>query len=365
MNYINKIDKKTLFSILTLCLFGVFIMFSVSPAIAYRINIAKFQIALKHVAFLFVALAIMFKVSTLKDNEILRLSMFSYIILILMLILVLFFGPDIKGAKRWIKIPFLMALQPSEILKPFFIVINAMFLRNLNTRVLFKVSVSLGSFILIGSLLIKEPDFGMFCIYAAVWISQLFIAGFNIKHMMQILASFLVAIVLLISVLPHAKQRILSFTDKSSEPKYQVEKALQSMIEGGDLGKGPGDGTIKFQLPDVYTDYIFSAIGEEFGYIICFIITCLYIFIVIHNLLLAKMESDLMKANIISGIIIMFGLQSFINIGVNINLLPSKGMTLPFISYGGSAIVSMGICFGILFSITNRKNEFKSRYNLY
>ncbi len=364
-DYICNIDTKTLFSVVALCLFGIFIMFSVSPAIAHRINISQFQIAIKHLIFLSISFVLMIKISNIKDDTIIRFSIILYIFFIVMLLLVLFFGPDIKGAKRWIKIPLLMSLQPSELLKPFFIVVNAMFLRNLKTRQFFKVTTSFVLFAIISVLLIKEPDFGMFCVYLSIWITQLFVAGFRLKYMMSFFVAMFIGIILLISVLPHAKNRLESFMNKDNKPKYQVEKALQSMIEGGDLGKGPGDGTVKFQLPDVYTDYIFSAIGEEFGYVICFTITLLYIFIIIHNLLLAKIEADIMKSNIIIGIIVMFALQVFINIGVNIDLLPSKGMTLPFISYGGSAIIGMGINFGILLAFTNKKNSYKTRYNMY
>ncbi len=367
-NFFNTwhgLDKKTLFFTLMLCMFSIFITCSISPAIAKRINVYKFQFAFKHVFFLLFSISLMLIIATMKQDFIIKFSMLAFVVLVIMLLAVIIFGAEIKGARRWIKLPFIVALQPSELLKPFFVVVNALILRNLNSHRNRKLAISAAGLLIIDILLIGEPDFGMFCMYSFIWIAQVFIAGFPLKHLVKMLLAIIAIMIVLIASLPHTRQRIISFAGGNGELKYQVEKALQSMAEGGNFGKGPGDGSIKFQLPDVHTDYIFAAIGEEFGYIICLLITLVYFFIVIHNLLIAKSEPDMLKANIIIGIALMFGLQAFINLGVSINLLPSKGMTLPFISYGGSACIGMGISFGILLALTSRNSSYNSKYNLY
>jgi cell division protein FtsW len=352
--WLIDVDKHTLLPVLVLFIVGIVAILSVSPAIAGRISVAKFYIAQKHIVFVVVAIGTMIAFSCIAEEWLITISIVLGLISLLLLAGVLFGSSSVKGAKRWIDLG-VISLQPSEILKPFFIIINSFFLQNIQRNTLIKIFCSSILTSIICLLLILEPDNGMMLLYVATWLAMLFFANINLRFLGIVGTAGLFGMLGVYLAFDHVRYRINAFFSGDAQLQYQVKKAIQSVAEGGFFGKGPGEGIVKFQLPDSYTDYIFATIAEEWGYIICCAIICIYFYISLHNVALHSLQKNDFKRYAIFGIIFMFTLQVFINIGVSINMMPSKGMTLPFISYGGSAMIGMAMMFGILLSLT-RKN---------
>lgn len=363
LHWWSCLDKPILFAILFLQFIGLLIMFSVSPATAARINAPKFHFFIKHVYFTIISIALLVFFSTLREKFIIWLSIFTLPFMIIILLLTLFIGTNIKGATRWITIPFFTTVQPSELLKPIFLVANAFFLNRLNYYTKVKFTTSITIMTLIAILLLWEPDVGTTLVLCVCWTIQIFIANSPLWIIGIIIISGFLSIPILYLTFPHVQLRLKSFFNNCEE-KYQVLKATQAIQEGHLFGKGPGEGNVKYQLPDVHTDYIFAAIAEEWGWIACIILISLYLFIILRIFKLSyKIENDV-KRNTIISIASLIGIQVFVNIGVNLDILPSKGITLPFISYGGSSLLSMGIMFGIILAITKKKYGLPHDYNL-
>lgn len=357
-------DKVTLNCTLMLIGIGFVILLSISPAISARVGVNKYHFILKQAIFIPISLFLIYYVARQNIETIIKHSHLFVLFFTFLLLLVLIIGIDIKGSKRWINIGF-FAIQPSEILKPFFIILNAKILGQINNEN-FKEKVLKILFLvfLISALLISEPDFGMMFIYGSTFLVQMFVSGISIYFLGNlIIVLFLFSIISFI-ILPHVKYRIMNFLFSDNiNINYQIKKSIQSIQDGGFFGKGPGNGVVKYQLPDSHTDYIFAVICEEFGYIMATFIILLYCTIIFRNIKkVHNFTIDITKIILMYGIIFMFSMQVFINIGVNINILPSKGMTLPFISYGGSAIIGMSIMIGILLSLTKEDNKMKSPY---
>lgn len=297
--FFNEIDKGSVITIFILLVIGVISSASISPAIAKRINIPFYNIFIRHCAyvFLFIIMMIIFSNSKIIFNRSLTFKITSAFIAVLIGVIV--FGNDIKGSKRWIKILGL-SFQPSEMIKPFFIVTNAHLavylsstknkdVRNLN----FIVSTILLCLIVL--LMLLQPDFGSTILFIITWMVQMFTGNLKMIFFLMMLAVFCIVSITGYFILPHVKYRILSFLNQNQEMGYQVKKAIQATHSGGFWGKGIGNGTVKFQLPDVYTDYAFSAIFEEWGFLLCSIIIFLFLFIIIKNYLYIFHEKDQFK----------------------------------------------------------------------
>jgi cell division protein FtsW len=358
-NFFNSwwwtVDHFILIALAVIVAISAVMVATASPAVADRIGLESFYFIRRQLLYLLISIIIIFGISCLSPLAIRRFSCIGVAICIVLLIAVLFFGPETKGARRWLYI-FGFSLQPSEFIKPFFAVVVGWILsqRFYNHEFpAFKVSIF--CYLIIISLLILQPDFGMVVTISMVWAGQLFLAGLPLT---LIFAASIMAIVGVIGAyffLPHVTKRIDNFLDPASSENYQVKKSLEAFQNGGLYGKGPGEGIVKQSLPDSHTDFVFAVVGEELGVITCIIIVMLFAIIIIRGLTRLSQESDHFIVLATTGLLMQFGIQAFINMGVTLHLLPTKGMTLPLISYGGSSMFAVSIGLGIILAMTRRR----------
>ncbi len=358
LNAIKKwwidIDKINFVIVLGIIIFGLMMTASSGSAIAKRINVDKFFFLKKQMFFAMIALCLLVIISFL-DGE--KIKIFSLIGLggsIIFLLLVLLFGSEAKGARRWISLGG-FTLQPSEFTKTFFVVFNAFLLQKFyHEKAHIKYGVSAGLYFVIVALLILQPDFGMTLIFTALWAVQLFLSGlplFSISLLGVIAAVGGIGAYL---VFPHIRDRISKFTD-SGEKNYQVERSLDAFVNGSFFGEGPGNGVVKKFIPDAHTDFVFAVVGEEYGIFSCAMIIIVFAYLITRIVKRALEEEDLFTYLALCGLMMQFTMQVIVNVGVSLRLFPTKGMTLPFISYGGSSMMSMAICFGLILAFTKRK----------
>jgi len=348
------IDKPNFFLIIGIMFFGLMMIASSSPAIAKRIDVDKFFFLKKQLIFACVAIILLMAISLLDHEKIKLLGIVGLGISIVFLLLVLVKGVEIKGARRWVSI-LGFTLQPSEFAKTFFIVVNAFLLQRLSTQKWqIKYGISAGLFFVIVCFLLLQPDFGMTLTFTALWAAQLFLYG---------LPMFLIGALGVLAILggigaylvfPHVEDRINRFLD-SGEKNYQVERSLDAFVNGSLFGTGPGNGVVKKYIPDAHTDFIFAVVGEEFGVLSCVILLALFAYFITRIVKHLMDEEDQFSYLALCGLMMQFSMQVIVNIGVSIRLLPTKGMTLPFISYGGSSMISMAICFGLILAFTKKK----------
>ncbi|GGE13790.1 cell division protein FtsW [Polymorphobacter glacialis] len=355
------IDKLLLTFVFALIGCGIIAVAAASPAAAQRLSGAAFKYGdlyflKRQVFWVAIGLPVMFGVSMLPVSWAKRAALIGTAVFLAALILVPSFGAAKNGAERWLSIAG-FEVQPSEFLKPMFVVTTAWLLAlRFEDRSLPTMQLSFGVLVLIAFLLVKQPDFGQTALIMTVWLVQAVLAGMSL-WMLGILAGIAtLGLGLAYLTVDHVSQRIDKFLTGGGDT-YQIDKALDCFRAGGLFGVGPGEGQMKFRLPEPHTDYIFSVIGEEFGMIACLVIAGLYIAIVVRVFLMMLDEDDpfIMLASV--GLATQFGLQATINMAVNIKLLPSKGMTLPFISHGGSSFLALCLGMGLLLSLT-RRNPF-------
>jgi cell division protein FtsW len=357
-NFINRwwkvIDQQTIIAMVILLAFSLMLVTTASPAVANRIGLTDNYFSSRHVVFLALAVIIILTFSLLDKKWIRRLAIFGFLGSLLMLVLVKFYGFEVKGATRWINIGG-FSYQPSEFMKPFFAVVTGwiLSLHYYEEFPSFKVCFIL--FVSVAALLIIQPDFGMLVMVSAVFGIQLFVAGLPIIWLFIAIFASVFGSIGAYLLLPHVASRINRFLDPVNSENYQVTRSLEAFESGGLYGKGPGEGSVKQFLPDSHTDFIFAVAGEEFGAIICLMIIITFAYIVIRILINLLHEDDKFIQIAAIGIISQFGLQAVINMGVSLNLLPTKGMTLPFISYGGSSTLAISIGMGMLLGLTKRK----------
>lgn len=365
-NYIKwwwrSIDQQMIIALVILFVFSIMLVTTSGSAVANRIGLNEYYFASRQLFYLASAFLLIIFFSFLSRKWLKRFSILGFIGSILLLILVRFYGYEIKGATRWINILGL-SIQPSEFVKPFFAVVAGWILSLKFEDEFPSFSICISLYSIVALLLIIQPDFGMLVMVTAVFGIQLFIAGMPIFWI--ILAAFMLVFAVTVAYfwLPHVTKRINSFLDPDSSSNYQVGKSIRAFEHGGLYGRGPGEGAVKQVLPDSHTDFIFAVAGEEFGAIICLIIVGIFAFIVIRSLLKLINEEDKFIQLAASGIISQIGLQAIINIGVTLNLLPTKGMTLPFISYGGSSTLAIAIATGMLLGFTKHKTSL-SKYKI-
>jgi cell division protein FtsW len=353
-----NIDKIILSITCFLILFGLFMNFSSSPSIANRIGVSELFFFKKHIILSIGAFFLLIFFSLLKINHIKTLSVPLFITIIFILFLTLLIGNEIKGAKRWISI-FGFNLQPSEFAKIFFIIFHAFLLdklHNIDSKIKYFASIS--TCILSVFLMILQPDFGMSFMIILLWASQLFLYGLPMISIFLISISAIIGAICAYIFLPHVRDRIDRFLDFGQN--YQVEKSIDAYISGGISGLGPGNGLVKKHIPDAHSDFIFSVVFEEFGLILSLGIIFIFILLITRIVKKNQPEDGYFIYLSISGILIQFAFQIIINIGVAIGILPTKGITLPFISYGGSSLFAMSIAFGIILSMTRKKYNHES-----
>ena len=355
----KNVDKYLLFLILGLFFLGLFFsLVSTSLIASDKLNTNSYYFFLKHFAYISLGIIILFFFSFLNQQILIKISFILFVITFFTLFLVPFIGIEIKGSKRWLDIFFLPRFQPIEILKPFFIITVSLLLSLKNKKLYLKYFLSIVVLFPILLLLIYQPDLGQTLLIAMIWLALIFVSGINIFLfflfflLIGLIASYLV---IFIPKFEYIKIRLLSFLDSSSGNNYQAEKASDAIINGGFFGKGIGEGTLNSRVPEAHTDYIVSVISEEFGAII--VIGILLIYLLFSYKVIQKinfLENDTIKLILIGSVSIIL-LQTFVHIGVNIRLLPTTGMTLPFLSYGGSSIISTALISGIILNLTKRK----------
>lgn len=349
------IDKPLLFSFITLLITGVFLSFAASPVVADRINLDSYFFVKRHAVMAAIAFFIMVVFSILKTKNIRFLSWGIFAVCFVFLILTPIFGTEIKGARRWINL-FGFSLQSSEVIKPTFVVITSWILSQ--SRDVTRINQIVLSGILwlsVIGLILLQPDFGMTFIISAAWFIQIFLAGLPLLWVWVVSFIGIFGGISAYYLLPHVASRINRFLDPTSGDQYQITQSLEAIKSGGFLGQGPGEGMVKRYLPDAHSDFVFSVAAEEFGFIICLIIVSIYGFICIRGTVLARKEHIKFLMLCILGLTYQFSLQALVNIGSSIKLLPTKGMTLPFLSYGGSSLIGIGICAGIILNMTRKR----------
>jgi len=349
------VDRLLLAALTILMLAGLVFLMAGGPPVAERLGLSTFHFVNRQVMFLLPALLIMVPVSFLSLRHIRRLALLVYLGSMVFIMLAFQFGPEIKGAHRWVMIGPL-GIQPSEFVKPAFVVLAAWAFSE-GARRKDMPGALLALMVLPATIipLILQPDFGQTMLITIVWCGLFFVAGLHWFWVMGLGGAGLVGIVAAYEFLPHVRARIERFLDKDSGDTFQVDMAMESFSRGGWLGRGPGEGTVKRILPDAHTDFIFAVTAEEFGIVVCLALLLLFAFIVLRGLMLARRNEDTFCRLAATGLILMFGLQAAINMMVNVHLMPAKGMTLPFISYGGSSLLSLALGMGFLIALTRRR----------
>lgn len=350
------IDKINFSIILILMVFGLMMTATSSPAIAKRIDVEKFYFLKKQILFAIFALGILICISFMNYDQIKVFALIGMAISIILLIMVLGFGSKAKGSTRWLSLGF-FTIQPSEFAKTFFVIFNGYCLhRFVNHKFQYKYGIPILTISIISLLLYFQPDFGMMISFALIFSVQLFLFGLP---WILILILGIGGVVLAIGVylsLPHVEDRINRFLDVKQK-NYQAQRAIDAFANGGYFGKGPGNGMVKKYIPDVHTDFIFSAIGEEYGIISCIVVLLIFAYLVARIVRRAIDENDLFIYLSLCGLMMQFIIQVFVNTSVSLSLIPTKGMTLPFISYGGSSLIATSICFGLILALTKRKYQ--------
>ena len=349
------VDRSLLAGLAILMLAGLVFLMAGGPPVAERLGLSTFHFVNRQVMFLVPALCIIVTVSFLSLRHLRRLALIVYAAGMVLILLAFQYGPEIKGAHRWIMIGPL-GLQPSEFVTPAFVVLSAWAFSEGARRK--DVPGTLMAFLLLPATiipLILQPDFGQTMLVTIVWCGLFFVAGLHWFWVMGLGAGGLLGIGAAYQFLPHVRARIERFLDKDSGDTFQVDTAMESFSRGGWLGRGPGEGSVKRILPDAHTDFIFAVTAEEFGIIVCIALLMVFAFIVLRGLTLARRNEDTFCRLAATGLIFMFGLQACINMMVNVHLMPAKGMTLPFISYGGSSLLSLALGMGFLIALTRRR----------
>ncbi|HXG79146.1 MAG TPA: putative lipid II flippase FtsW [Methyloceanibacter sp.] len=349
------VDRLMFFGLLLLMGAGLVLSLAASPPIAAKFELEPFYFVSRHAALLLPAVAIMFAASTLTPKQIRRVSLIIFLIGIAVMALILGLGPEIKGAKRWLQIGAL-SIQPSEFVKPAFVVLTAWFFNESQKRPdLPAIPLAVVLYAIFAVLLVLQPDFGQTLLVTLVWGAMFFMAGINMAWIAALGAAALGGIVAAYLFVPHVTSRIDRFLDPASGDTYQTDRSIDSFLQGGWFGRGPGEGTVKNVLPDSHTDFIFAVTAEEYGLIACMILLALFAFIVLRGLSKASQEPDGYIRHAVAGLIMLFGFQALINMAVNVGLLPAKGMTLPFISYGGSSLLAMALTMGFALGLTRKR----------
>ncbi|MBR6409307.1 MAG: cell division protein FtsW [Alphaproteobacteria bacterium] len=355
-NWWWTVDKITLSLLMLVIFIGAFLVFSASPSVARTNNFADYHFIKKQIVFIIGALVILFSTSMMRLKNIRRLSIICYLIFLALMIVTLFAGYSTKGASRWIRI-LGFTLQPSEFIKPTFVVVSAWLLEGSKKYADFPGSLlSCGLFALTITMLYLQPDFGMMIVVTSIWVLQLFLAGLP-----MVIVTILPFLGLIMGIgayltLDHVHDRIQQFLFSGGELSYQVRKSMEAFENGNLLGRGPGEGTVKLHLPDAHTDFIFAVAGEEFGVWLCLLLVIIFAIIVIRSLRLSLKDNNLFIIYASAGLAASFGLQSIINMASTLHLIPTKGMTLPFISYGGSSLFASALGMGMLLALTRRNS---------
>lgn len=349
------VDHLTLFAVLILIVFGVILSLSASPSVAERIGADSLHFVRKQATLSIPAIAIIIGVSLLDARSIRRLAVGTLVFSIILLIAALIFGAEIKGATRWVTIGG-VTIQPSEFAKPAFAVVAAwMFSARRLGEDIPGYAISCGLYILILSLFLLQPDVGQAVILTAIWFTQFFLAGLPLLLVVGLGLLGILGFIAAYNIFPHVESRVDRFLDPASGDSYQVNRAMEAFMNGGVMGRGPGEGSVKDVLPDGHADFILAVAGEEFGLIVCLIIVGIYAFVVLRGFTRVLNNNNLFIVLAATGLLVQFGLQALVNMASTLSLIPTKGMTLPFISYGGSSLIALALGIGMVLALTRTR----------
>ncbi|MGJ8535074.1 MAG: putative lipid II flippase FtsW [Alphaproteobacteria bacterium] len=349
------VDRYLLAALLTLMISGVVLSFAASPPIAERLRLDSYHFVFRHIMFAVPAVLLLIGISFLNERQVRRLAMLLLAGGLVMMAATLLVGFEAKGARRWISIAG-FSIQPSEFVKPGFVVICAwLFSEGSKRPDIHGHAIAVGLLVLVCGLLILQPDFGQTMLVAMVWCGIFFLAGMPWLFIIGLALLSVAGILTAYTMIPHVAGRIDRFLNPEGGDTFQVDTALESFTRGGWFGRGPGEGTVKNILPDSHTDFIFAVAAEEYGIIICLVLLALFTFVVMRGFSHALKEHDAFTRLATSGLIALFGVQSVINMAVNLHLMPSKGMTLPFVSYGGSSMMAVAIGMGMVLALTRKR----------
>lgn len=354
-NWWFTVDRPLLAVFLLLMAIGLLINMASSPAVAARIDLAPFHFVKRQIIFLLPAIVVLLATSFLSVQAAKRVSVGAFAVSVVLVILTLQFGAEVKGATRWLNVGSI-AIQPSELLKPAFIVVCAFFFAEKILKPDMPGNI-ISAALLVGcaSLLVLQPDYGQTILVCSVWVMMLFVTGVSWIWIFGLMGLGAVGLMMAYLTVPHVASRIDRYLYPEAGDTYQVDMAREAFERGGLIGTGPGGGNVKQIIPDAHSDFTFAVAGEEFGAIACVVLLSIFCYVVIRGLNKAMNEDDPFRRLAVTGLISLFGLQAVINMGVNVALLPAKGMTLPFISYGGSSLLSMAFAMGLVLSLTRRR----------
>src|SRR5579871_6111161 len=356
-DWMRTADRWLIGSFLALMVIGLVMALAASPAVAERLNLSTFHFVDRQALMLIPTTILMIATSFLSPRHVRRAALVLFGVSFAMIIAALLFGAEVKGARRWI-----LGIQPSEFIKPAFVVLAAWAFTESGRAGPTAILAKALAFLLLPLTivpLILEPDFGQTMLVSIVWASLFFLAGLHWFWVVGVGGLGVLGGLAAFKFSHHVHERVLRFIDPDSSggmvDTFQIDTALQSILYGGWLGQGPGEGVYKRILPDAHTDFVFAVTGEEFGMIACMGLILFFGFIVLRGLWLASRNQDPFCRFVAAGMIVMFGVQSWINMAVNLRAMPAKGMTLPFISYGGSSLMALGIGMGFLLATTRRR----------
>lgn len=346
------VDRWNLGAIALLALIGALLTLAASPAVAERIGLDTFYFARRQVIYLALGLSAMVAVSFLSLRGVRRFAVALMVASVVLMIFTLIFGTEIKGATRWLHIGGI-SIQASEFVKPAFAVLAAwMFSASRLDDQVPGYSIAVGMYIFVVGLLLLQPDVGMSIVISAIWGIQIFVAGLPLIIVIGVALFFLAGSVGAYFMFDHVRGRVDRFLDPDVAEGFQVARALDAFRNGGWAGRGPGEGRVKEVLPDAHADFILAVAGEEFGLIVCIIIVALFAFVVLRGFARIFKDDDFFVLLAVTGLLVQFAIQAIINMASTLNLMPPKGMTLPFISYGGSSTLALGLGMGMILALT-------------
>ena len=351
------VDRLMLGAIGALMLAGIILLLGASSPVATKLGLDPFHFVNRQILYLIPAIAVLLGTSLLSSRQIRRLALVVFAISMVLLVGTLIFGTEIKGARRWIVL-LGVNIQPSEFVKPAFVILIAwLFGESAHKPEMPANTFALLLFSSVVTLLMMQPDFGQTMLIAMVWGALFFMSGMRVIWVGGLAGAAILGLGAAYYAVPHVARRLNRFMDPSSGDTFQIDNAVESFVRGGWLGQGPGEGTVKRILPDSHADFIFAVAAEEFGIVLCLIVVGLFAFIVIRALTRALRAEDPFSRYAASGLAILFGTQSAINMSVNLHLIPAKGMTLPFISYGGSSLLSLAYGMGMVLALTRERPQ--------
>ncbi|MCZ6453606.1 MAG: putative peptidoglycan glycosyltransferase FtsW [Alphaproteobacteria bacterium] len=350
------VDRWSLAAVVALMAFGTMLALASSPAVAERLGIDSLYFVKRHLVFLPVAAAVIVATSLMTPLQIRRLALVAFAGCLVGLGATLWFGVEINGARRWLSLAGL-SIQVTEFAKPTFAVVTAwLFAEKLRDAKFPGYSLAVISFALLVGLTISQPDMGQTAVIGAVWMTQFFLAGLPMWLVVGLIVLGLAGLAGSYMTMSHVASRIDRFIDPATGDTYQIERSIEAFSNGGLFGQGPGEGTVKNVLPDAHADFVFAVAGEELGLILTLVIVILFAFIVLRGLVRTMGENNLFVLLAVSGLLVQFGLQTLINMASSLQLIPTKGMTLPFISYGGSSLLAIALGIGMVLALTRRRS---------